>query len=99
MTSISLSILVLFLVNILQIINYKKIDNNILFSFLSLNIIYFSYLIFFIIYKNIYVSIASNIILILFTLLYLKDIKKEKYSFVTTIFLIINIYLLLRYFI
>ena len=95
--------IVVSILDLLQFINCNKLNNSTLYSFLSLNIVYYSFIIFLLVYKCIIVSLISNIILILFNILYLSDIKKEKYSFITTIFLIINIisflYLLIRYFI
>ena len=85
-TFLIISFILCFLINILQIINYKKIDNSILFSVLSLDILFVSNNIFLLGYKSILLTKINTIILLIFIFLYHHDIKNEKYRIITSIF-------------
>ena len=90
--TILMYLLTYIIINIMQIINIKKINNDLLFDYLSLNILTIGSFIFYLKYKSISISLLLIFFLIFIISLYIKDIMKSKLRTILIWFLIINIY-------
>lgn len=99
-TNLTVYFIILVVINLVSILNINKINHNLLFDSISLNILSFSYIIFYVIYKNINYTILLNFLLIFICETYKRDVTNKKYRFLISILQIINlsnILLLLRY--
>ena len=99
-TNLTVYFIILVVINLVSILNINKINHNLLFDSISLNILSFSYIIFYVIYKDINYTILFNFILIFICEAYKRDVANKKYRFLISILQIINlsnILLLLRY--
>lgn len=90
------------LLNIFQIKKLENINNDILFDYVSLIILFISLLTFYIKYSSISLSMLTIFIMIFIIFLYMKDTKYKTIKTILIWFLLINIYMFmygtLRYF-
>lgn len=90
------------LLNIFQIKKLENINNDILFDYVSLIVLFISLLTFYIKYSSISLSMLTIFIMIFIIFLYMKDTKYKTIKTILIWFLLINIYMFmygtLRYF-
>ena len=80
-------IILLFIINFSEFKHPTRITNSNLFNLLSIDILSFSFYMFYFVYKHIPVSFINMLSIIILLYIY----NKEKYSFIKTILLIFNI--------
>ena len=97
-----LYVLLFFLINIYQLKNIKKFNNDILFDYTSLVTLFSGLLILYFKYNSISLSLLTIFIMIFIIFIYIKDVKVNIIKTILKWFLLINIYIFLygtlRYF-
>lgn len=88
----SLYIIFLIIINILEFKKLEKITNDELFYVLSLDTLSFSLFMFYVIYKNIGLSLINTILLTLLLFLF----NKKKCSLFKTALLLLNIFIIFK---